>query len=61
MAGKKRDKPENRAQPYFAKIVELSPPSHQSASIEQGDTGRAGVVEEMLATTGFDVIEGGTV
>ena len=28
---------------------------------EQGDTGRVGVVEEMLATTGFDVIERGTV
>lgn len=47
--------------PYFLKIIELSPPSHQSASAEQGDTGRAGVVEDMLATTGFDLIERGTV
>lgn len=47
--------------PYFMKIIELSPPSHQMASMEQGDTGRAGVVEEMLAATGFEVIERGTV
>ena len=47
--------------PYFMKVIELSPPSHQSASMEQGDTGRVGVVEDMLATSGFDVIERGTV
>ena len=47
--------------PYFMKIIELSPPSHQSASMEQGDTGRAGVLEEMLAATGFALIERGTV
>jgi SAM-dependent methyltransferase len=47
--------------PYFMKIIEVSPPSHQSASMEQGDTGRAGVMEDMLATTGFDTVERGTV
>jgi SAM-dependent methyltransferase len=47
--------------PYFMKVIELSPPSHQSASMEQGDTGRAGVVEEMLAATGFSLLDRGTV
>lgn len=47
--------------PYFAKIIELSPPSHQSASMDQGATGRVGVVEDMLSATGFAVIERGTV
>lgn len=47
--------------PFFMKIIELSPPSHQTASVEQGDTGRVGVVEAMLATTGFEVMERGTV
>ena len=45
--------------PYFLKVIEMSPPSHQTASVEQGDTGR--VVEEMLAETGFGVLERGTV
>lgn len=39
--------------PYFLKMIELSPPSHGAASAEQGDTGRPGVVEEMLVSTGF--------
>jgi SAM-dependent methyltransferase len=47
--------------PYFMKIIELSPSSHQSASMEQGDTGRVGVVEDMLVRSGFNVIERGTV
>lgn len=47
--------------PYFMKIIELSPPSHQAASMEQGGTGRVGVVEDMLATTGFEMTERGTV
>jgi ubiquinone/menaquinone biosynthesis C-methylase UbiE len=47
--------------PYFAKVVELSPPSHGAASLEQGETGRPGVVENMLAETGFRLIERGTV
>lgn len=41
------------------KVVELSPPDHSSASLEQGDTGRPGVVEDMFATTGFDFVEQG--
>ncbi|MGZ4691125.1 MAG: class I SAM-dependent methyltransferase [Acidimicrobiia bacterium] len=45
--------------PYFAKIVELSPPSHQAATMEQGDTSRA--VDDMLAAKGFRVVERGTV
>lgn len=47
--------------PYFAKMIELSPPSHGTATMEQGDTGRPGVVEQMLDTTGFTVLERGTV
>jgi SAM-dependent methyltransferase len=47
--------------PYFLKVIELSPPTHGAASMEQGDTGRRGVVEEMLATTGFEIVERGTV
>ncbi len=39
--------------PYFLKVIELSPPSHGEASVQQGDTGRPGVVEEMLTSTGF--------
>jgi SAM-dependent methyltransferase len=47
--------------PYFLKIFELSPPSHAEASMEQGGTGRPGVIEDMLAGTGFDVMERGSV
>jgi SAM-dependent methyltransferase len=47
--------------PYFLKIIELSPPSHGAASMDQGDTGRPGVVEDMLRTTGFELIERGAV
>jgi hypothetical protein len=47
--------------PYFMKVMELSPPSHQAASMEQGDTGRAGVVEEMLTATGFALLDRGAV
>ena len=47
--------------PYFLKVIDLSPQSHGEASLRQGDTGRAGVIEEMLATTGFLPREGGTV
>ena len=45
--------------PFFLKMIELSPPSHQEASMEQGDT--RSVVEEMLAETGFTLLERGTV
>lgn len=47
--------------PYFLKMIELSPPSHGAASIDQGDTGRLGVVEEMLAAAGFRLRERGAV
>jgi SAM-dependent methyltransferase len=45
--------------PYFLKVIELSPPSHQSATLEQGDTGH--VIRDMLSTTGFSVIASGTI
>jgi ubiquinone/menaquinone biosynthesis C-methylase UbiE len=47
--------------PYFIKVVELSPPDHSMASLEQGDTGRPGVVEDMFAATGFEFVERGVV
>jgi SAM-dependent methyltransferase len=47
--------------PYFMKVIELSPPSHGEASMQQGDTGRAGVIEEMLTSTGFRPLGAGTV
>jgi SAM-dependent methyltransferase len=39
--------------PYFLKVIELSPPSHGEASVQQGDTGTPGVIEAMLTSTGF--------
>jgi SAM-dependent methyltransferase len=47
--------------PYFLKVIELSPPDHGTASMEQGDTGRVGVVEDMLVATGFALVERGAV
>jgi hypothetical protein len=47
--------------PYFLKMIELSPSDHGTASMEQGDTGRRGVVEDMLAAAGFELVERGTV
>ena len=46
---------------YFQKIIELSPESHVAATLNQGDTGRGGVLEEMLTATGFVEDERGTV
>jgi SAM-dependent methyltransferase len=46
--------------PYFLKAIELSPPSHGEATIRQGDTGRPGVLEQMLASAGFAPRERGT-
>ena len=46
---------------YFQKMMELSPESHVAATLNQGDTGRAGVIEDMLAATGFVEDERGTV
>lgn len=45
--------------PYFAKIIELSPRSHRSSTIEMGETGDT--VVAMLERTGFDVQDSGTV
>lgn len=47
--------------PYFVKVIELSPPAHGAASMEQGDTGRAGVLETMLEQAGFSLANRGTV
>jgi SAM-dependent methyltransferase len=47
--------------PYFLKVIELSSPEHGAANVEHGDTGRNGVVEDMLAATGFIPAERGTV
>jgi len=45
--------------PYFLKVIELSPSSHGTASMEQGDTQNA--IEGMLRDTGFGRLERGTV
>jgi SAM-dependent methyltransferase len=45
--------------PYFSKVIELSPPSHGRASMEQGDTRH--VMEDMLRKAGFVDLEQGTV
>ena len=34
---------------YFAVLLEPSPPDHADATVNQGDTGRPGVAEQMLA------------
>ena len=47
--------------PYFLKVIELSPQAHGDASLQQGDTGRPGVIEDMLTAAGFDVLERGAV
>jgi ubiquinone/menaquinone biosynthesis C-methylase UbiE len=47
--------------PFFMKVGEFSPPSHVAATVQQGDTGRPGVVEEMLASSGLELIERGRV
>jgi ubiquinone/menaquinone biosynthesis C-methylase UbiE len=47
--------------PFFMKVGEFSPPDHVAATVQQGDTGRPGIVEEMLASSGFELIERGRV
>jgi SAM-dependent methyltransferase len=47
--------------PYFLTVIELSPNTHGQASLQQGDTGRPGVIQEMLTSTGFVPGEAGTV
>lgn len=45
--------------PYFLTIIQHSPPSHQAATTEVGET--ADVVEDMLRATEFDICARGTV
>jgi SAM-dependent methyltransferase len=45
--------------PYFLKIIELSPPSHQAATTELGETQL--VAEDMLRSSGFAIVGTGTV
>lgn len=45
--------------PYFLKMIELSPPRHGAAAMEQGEPGR--VIEQMLTSTGLTPRETGTV
>ena len=41
--------------PFFAAVGALSPASHSEALVEQGETGRPGVAEQMLAGAGLEV------
>jgi SAM-dependent methyltransferase len=45
--------------PFFATMVELSPPGHVDATLNQGDTGRPGVAEQMLADAGLEFVARG--
>ncbi len=45
--------------PYFLTVIEHSPPSHQAANVELGET--SNVIEDMLRATDFDLLEQGTV
>jgi SAM-dependent methyltransferase len=40
--------------PFFATVIELSPADHVSATLNQGDTGRPGVAEQMLNDAGLE-------
>ena len=46
--------------PYFATLLELSPADHAGATLGQGDTGRPGVAEQMLADAGLEFAGRGT-
>jgi SAM-dependent methyltransferase len=46
--------------PYFGTLVELSPADHASATVNQGDTGRPGVAEQMLKDAGLEFADRGT-
>jgi SAM-dependent methyltransferase len=46
--------------PYFATLLELSPARHADATLNQGDTGRPGVAEQMLADAGLEFVDRGT-
>jgi ubiquinone/menaquinone biosynthesis C-methylase UbiE len=45
---------------YFATLMEMSPPSHVDATLNQGATGRPGVAEQMLADAGLEFVDRGT-
>lgn len=45
--------------PFFATLLELSPPSHVDATVNQGDTGRPGVAEQMLADVALEFVNRG--
>jgi SAM-dependent methyltransferase len=45
--------------PYFLKVIELSPASHGTASMDQVDT--QNVIEDMLTATGFSDVKRGAV
>ena len=47
--------------PYFATVVELSPADHASATLNEGDTGRPGVAEQMLDDAGLEFADRGRV
>jgi ubiquinone/menaquinone biosynthesis C-methylase UbiE len=47
--------------PFFATLLELSPPGHVDATLNQGDTGRPGVAEQMLADAGLEFVDRGAV
>ena len=42
--------------PYFATLVQLSTQDHTSATLDQGDTGRPGIAEQMLADVGLELV-----
>ena len=46
--------------PFFAAMLELSPSGHVDATLNQGDTGRPGVAEQMLADAGLGLVDRGT-
>jgi SAM-dependent methyltransferase len=46
--------------PYFAALLELSPADHAEATLNQGDTGRPGVAEQMLGEAGLEFAGRGT-
>ncbi len=47
--------------PYFVAVAMNSPPSHQQATLSQGQTGRPGVAEALLESAGLRVLDRGAV
>ena len=45
--------------PYFATVLELSPADHGTETLNQGDTGRPGVAEQMLKDAGLEFVDRG--